>query len=320
MVLLSQGRQISYLRLSITDKCNLRCRYCMPEEGIAGTAHASLLRVEEIFRVLKVFRELGIDKLRITGGEPTVSKMFFPLLENIKPLAFRDISVTTNGILLEKIADQFPKYNVNRVNISLDTLNPERFAYITRGGDLEKTLRGIDASLKAGLSPVKINTVAVMGFNDDEFVDIALLSKNRPLNIRFIELMPIGTNGFWTENNFIDSRQIMDILTPLGKLTPAKLYGAGPANVFRIEGFKGTVGFISAISNHFCADCNRLRFTSDGKLYPCLHHQEYYDFFTLLRGGAADEEIKALILKAVTEKPLKHAFGTQTRNMGTIGG
>lgn len=298
----------------------MRCRYCMPEKGISGIPHDNILRAEEIYRILALFEKIGINKLRITGGEPLISKILFPLLENIRPLGFKDISITTNGQLLPKLAAKLKAAGVSRVNISLDTLNPKRFHYITRGGSLENTLEGIEAALKAGLDPVKINIVAVKGFNDDEFLDLALLAKDKPLHIRFIELMPIGSNGFCVAENFIPSHEIRELLAPLGNLEPAKIYGNGPAAIFRPSGFKGSIGFISAISNHFCADCNRLRLTSDGKLYPCLHHREYYDFFPLLRGNAPDEEIIALIEKAVAEKPLKHAFGSQTREMGTIGG
>lgn len=320
MSMQSQGREITYLRLSITDKCNLRCRYCMPDEGMPQVPHDNLLRVEEIYRVLALFAQSGIEKLRITGGEPTVSKMLLPLLDNIKPLGFKDVSLTTNGLLLDKLASVLYENGVKRINISLDTLNPQRFTDITRGGDLNKVLKGIDTALATGFNPIKINTVAVKGFNDDEFIQLALLSKDRLLHVRFIELMPIGTNGYWSEKNFITGSDIMKILEPLGVLKPAKLYGNGPAKVYRIPGFTGTVGFIPAISNHFCADCNRLRLTSDGKLYPCLHHSEYFDFFPLLRNNAPDEEILALIMKAVAEKPLRHDYGSQTRNMGTIGG
>lgn len=282
--------------------------------------HDHLLRVEEIQRILTLFAQAGVKKLRITGGEPLVSKMLFPLLEAIRPLGFQDISLTTNGQLLPQLAPALKEAGVKRVNISLDTLNPRRFQEITRGGKIEPTLLGIEAALAAGLNPVKLNIVAVRGFNDDEFLDLALLAKHAPLHIRFIELMPIGSNGFWTEKHFISAEEIQERLASLGPLKLACVYGNGPARVFRPEGFTGTLGFISAISNHFCDSCNRLRLTSDGRLYPCLHHGEYHDFFPLLRKNAPDEEIMTLMQKAVREKPSCHAFGTQKRDMSSIGG
>ncbi|MEG1500455.1 MAG: GTP 3',8-cyclase MoaA [Clostridiales bacterium] len=321
MTLTSFNRKIDYLRLSITDKCNFRCRYCMPEEGIVFKDHQNMLRVEEMVRLLGIFRLCGVDKLRITGGEPLVSRSLLPLLEAIRPMNFQDIGITTNGQLLPEMSDDLLKAGIKRVNISLDSLDPEKFSWITRGGNIKATLQGMEAALKTGLDPVKINVVAVKGFNDDQFVDLALLAKDKPLHVRFIELMPIGSDPFWTEENYISNQETKEIISSsLGDLHPYHLKGNGPAEVFHIDDFQGTVGFISAISNHFCANCNRLRLTSDGKIYPCLHHQEYIDLFTPLRQGATDEEILQYIEKAVNEKPQKHLFGSQKRQMSSIGG
>ena len=320
MQLLSLGRKINYLRLSITDKCNLRCRYCMPEEGVKFKSHEEILRVEEMKRVLTIFSALGIKKLRITGGEPLVSKNLLPLLEEIRDLDFNDVSLTTNGQLLRQKAHLIKKAGVNRVNISLDSLNQERFSWITRGGNLSRTLDGIDAALLAKLNPVKVNTVVVRDYNFDEVVDIALLAKDKPVHVRFIELMPIGDDSLWTNYAFVSADEIFKKLAVLGKLYPYKITGNGPAEVYTIKNFAGTIGFISAISKHFCNNCNRLRLTSDGKLYPCLHNDQYVDLFPSLRQNADDEEIISLILKAVEIKPPCHELGSQKRNMSSIGG
>lgn len=320
--LYSHGRKISYLRFSITDKCNLRCRYCMPEQGLPDKGHQSLLRVEEMLRLLTLFRAFHVDKLRITGGEPLVSRQLLPLLTAVAPLQFADIALTTNGQLLPQMAAQLRARGVRRLNISLDTLNEERFFYITRGGHLSATLAGIEAALLAGFAPVKINCVLVRGFNDGEIRDMALLAKNRPLSVRFIEFMPIGGDAMWNEDHFLPIAAAKQTLAALGELIPyQELYGNGPAEVFTIAGFQGSIGFIDAISGHFCHSCNRLRLTADGLLHPCLHSAQAIDLLTLLRAGADDAELAALIERAVAEKPPCHEqWGAQTRKMNTIGG
>ncbi len=319
--LISHGRPIDYLRLSITDKCNLRCRYCMPEEGIDRRAHTKLMRAEEMRRIVGVFVEAGIRKLRITGGEPLVSKMLLPLLDSLKSLPLTDIALTTNGQLLPQMADKLLAAGVKRLNISLDTLDQQRFAWISRGGELQKTLDGIDAAFAAGFNPVKVNTVVVRGFNDDEVVNLALLAKNKPVSVRFIELMPVGEFNIWSEENFVSTDEIKTKLACLGQLQPTEVInGNGPAEVFCLEGFCGTIGFINAISGHFCRRCNRLRLTSDGKIFPCLHSDCSFDLLTALRQGATDAELLEVIEQAVECKPPEHSFGKQLRGMNTIGG
>ena len=320
--LYSYGRRISYLRLSITDKCNLRCRYCMPEQGLPDKGHGALLRVEEMLRLLTLFRGLGVDKLRVTGGEPLVSRGLLPLLEAIAPLGFADTALTTNGQLLPRLAGQLKTRGVKRLNISLDTLDAERFAKITRGGRLQDTLVGIDAALKAGFHPLKVNCVLMRGINDSEITDIARLAEKRPLSVRFIEFMPVGPKSLWSEKNFMPIACAKKKLAALGELTPyEELYGNGPAEVFTITGYKGSIGFIDAVSGHFCRNCNRLRLTADGLLYPCLHSDLHIDLLTTLRSGAKDAELTRLIEQAVNEKPPEHeAWGAQRRNMNTIGG
>ena len=320
--LYSHGRKISYLRLSITDKCNLRCRYCMPEEGLPNKGHAALLRVEEMLRLLTLFRGFGLDKLRITGGEPLVSRQLLPLLTAITPLDFADIALTTNGQLLPQLAGQLKTHGVSRLNISLDTLNKERFALLTRGGRLRNTLNGITAALKAGFEPVKVNCVLIRGLNDCEVEDIARLAEKRPLSVRFIEFMPVGKGSMWSEDNFLSIAEVKEKLATLGKLIPyQELYGNGPAEVFTIDGYKGSIGFIDAVSGHFCHSCNRLRLTADGLLYPCLHSGLNTNLLTPLRAGADNVELARLIELAVSKKPPQHeAWGAQQRRMNTIGG
>ncbi len=320
MQLTSNGRKIDYLRFSITDKCDLRCRYCMPEKGITAKKHYEILRVEEMHRIIAIFNNCGVRKLRITGGEPLVSKTLFPLLESLTDIDLDDIGLTTNGQMLADMAKDLLAAGIKRINISLDTLNAADFVWITRGGSLAKTMDGIDAALKTGFHPVKLNTVAVKGFNDNQFINLALLCKDKPLHLRFIELMPIGTADLWNENNYISAEEIKQILLPLGELKPIKVQGSGPAKNYIIDGFRGSIGFITAISEHFCNQCNRLRFTFDGKLYTCLHYDKCYDFFPLLRENASDQEIINLIQEAISHKPLQHDLGSQTRDMGTIGG
>jgi cyclic pyranopterin phosphate synthase len=244
----------------------------------------------------------------------------FPLLESLSDIELDDIGLTTNGQMLAYMAQDLFAAGIKRINISLDTLNAADFIWITRGGSLAKTMDGIDAALEAGFRPVKLNTVAVKGFNDNQFINLALLCKDKPLHLRFIELMPIGATNLWNENNYISAEEIKQILQPLGQLKPVKVYGSGPAKNYNIDGFRGSIGFITAVSEHFCNQCNRLRFTFDGKLYTCLHYNKYYDFFPLLRQNASDQEIIKLLQEAISNKPSQHNLGSQTRDMGAIGG
>jgi cyclic pyranopterin phosphate synthase len=294
----------------------------MPEQGLPDKSHAALLRVEEMRRLLGLFRAFSVDKVRITGGEPLVSRQLLPLLAAIGPLDFADIALTTNGQLLPQLAGQLKAHGVQRLNISLDTLNAERFAHITRGGRLQDTLAGIAAALEAGFQPVKVNCVLMRGFNDGEILNMALLAKDRPLSVRFIEFMPVGADSVWSEQNFLPIAAAKKALAALGELTPyQESYGNGPAEVFTIAGFAGSIGFINAVSGHFCHSCNRLRLTADGLLYPCLHSAHYADLLTPLRAGADDAELIRLIEQAVSEKPPQHEkWGAQLRKMNSIGG
>ncbi len=278
-------RPIQYLRVSVTDRCNLRCVYCMPEEGVPLLAHEEILRNEEIVRIVRIAVELGFSHIRLTGGEPLVRRGIVNLVADLARIpGLDDLSMTTNGVLLKDHAEALARAGLRRVNISLDTLRPERFRRITRWGDLEDVLEGRKAALAAGLRPVKINVVVVRGLNDDEVVDIARLTLEPDWHIRFIEVMPLGAGIHWAGDGVVPSAEIRHrIEAALGPLTP--VYGdvgVGPARYYRLPGAEGTIGFISAVTEHFCHYCNRLRLTSDGRLLPCLLSSATIDLRTPL--------------------------------------
>jgi len=331
------GREISYLRVSITDRCNYRCIYCKPEEQFEFIPHKEILRYEEIVEIIEEAVNLGVTKVRITGGEPLARKGvvdFIKKLREIKKL--EDISLTTNGFFLSEYAEKLKDAGLNRVNISLDSLQEEKYKRITRGGSLEKALKGIDSALKAGLLPIKINTVLIRGINDDEVEDFVRLALERPLNIRFIEFMPTGEeviNEF--ENKFISVQEIKEKLIKKYLLNPIKICNSnGPANYFRIKGAKGTVGFITALSQHFCETCNRIRLTSEGKLRPCLFSNKGIDIKKTIRKLARDKKndrflrkeiIKDKLKEAVKLKPVGHKLNIKNQenlsfHMSRIGG
>ena len=318
-------RPINYLRISVTDRCNLRCVYCMPEEGIPFIDHAEILTFEEIIRIVKAAAELGITKVRLTGGEPLVRAGLSSLIKMIARIkTIEDIALTTNGILLAEKAAELKAAGLKRVNISLDTLKPERFKPITRcNNELEDVLAGIKAAESAGLHPVKLNMVVMAGINDDEVIDFARKTITDGWNVRFIELMPFTSDGK-TDSHFVSVTDIKKRLDPLGKMEPYKhTAGAGPAKYFRFPGANGTVGFITPVTEHFCFSCNRLRLTSDGKLRPCLLSDNEIDLKQPLRHNVSHEEIKKLIEQAVEMKPLQHNMKEQKplkRPMRQVGG
>ena len=328
------GRTIDYLRISLTDRCNLRCLYCMPEEGVDQIAHDDILRIEEIERMVAVAADMGISRIRLTGGEPLVRKGVVDLVRAITATpGIESVAMTTNGILLPQAADALKEAGLSRVNISLDTLDADQFRMITRNGNLEDALEGIKAALRVGFKPVKINAVTVRSL-DQDFLAYAKLSIEHPLHVRFIEYMPVGESSGvdgcgWGKKDVISSEEVIDIINEqaqaegLGTLIPAdggKPEGWGPARYFTFKGALGTVGFISPLSRHFCAECNRLRLTADGKLRPCLFSDEEFDVREALRAG--DDETVRLILKEVLwAKPDEHhdKVGTE-RGMSQIGG
>ena len=334
----SHGRTIDYLRISLTDRCNLRCIYCMPAEGIEQVAHAQILRFDEIERLVRIAAEMGISRIRLTGGEPLVRKGVVDLVRAIHEIeGIDDISMTTNGILLAKYADALREAGLKRVNISLDSLDPVQFSQITRGGNLDDVLAGIDAALRVGFKPVKLNAVAVRSLHQD-YLAFAKMSLDRPLHVRFIEYMPVGDSSGvdgcgWGPDDVISCEDIRAAIDEaarqqgLGPLQPiegrAKPDGAGPASYYHFEGARGTVGFISPLSRHFCSECNRLRLTAQGGVRPCLFSDQEFNVVDALRTGT-DEDVRAVMRKALGSKPEEHTQGdhahaTQT-NMNAIGG
>jgi GTP 3',8-cyclase len=320
-------RPISYLRVSVTDRCNLRCLYCMPPQGVPFRQHAEILRYEEIARVVRAAAGLGISKVRLTGGEPLVRAGLVDLVRLVACIdGIDDLSMTTNGLLLGRYAEELARAGLRRVNISLDTLRAERYARITRGGKLAEALAGMEAAKQAGLTPVKINTVILRGVNDDEVVDLARLTLEQAWHVRFIELMPLNHDTQVFEQDYLSSAEVSQaITTALGPLLPVPaLDGAGPAAYYRLAGAQGSIGFISPLSAHFCGQCNRLRLTADGRLRPCLLADSEIDLRTVLRRGADDAEIQSLLRLAIQAKPTGHQLEKhilpEGRAMSEIGG
>jgi len=321
------GREINYLRVSITDRCNLRCRYCMPEEGVDKLEHRTILSLEEMARLVGIAVRAGIHKVRLTGGEPLVRRNVVQLVAYIGNLPeIDDLALTTNGVLYAPMAEELRQAGLKRINFSLDSLNPERFNYMTRGGDLSTVKTAIFKALELGMHPVKLNAVVIRGFNDDEVLDFAQLACEYPLHVRFIEFMPIGDLHYWKRERLMPSSEIKDMIHSAYDLEPVKrMAGNGPAKSFNIKGGQGSVGFITPMSNHFCGECNRIRLTADGGLRACLHDHREVDLKTPLRSGASDQELLALFEECVHSKPQRHQMNTgwgpdNERKMYQIGG
>lgn len=328
-----QGRQIDYLRISLTDRCNLRCIYCMPEHGVKSIPHESVLTLEEVHKAIECASQLGIKHIRFTGGEPTVRKGLLSLIERTAQTpGIESVALTTNAILLPGMAADLKAAGLSRVNISLDTLDTEQYRFITRLGNLDDALKGIEAALSAGLFPVKLNTVVVRSLNQD-LLSFARLTVDAPLHVRFIEYMPIGSGEDcggcgWGPADVAPAKEIIETISAqaqsigLGSLQPAIATpdGWGPAQYYRLPGAQGTVGVISAISNHFCASCNRLRLTADGKIKPCLFSDTEYDIRSELRKGS-EEEVLSAFKAALLHKPSGHEHRVGTRRMmSQVGG
>ncbi|MGQ9684301.1 MAG: GTP 3',8-cyclase MoaA [Anaerolineae bacterium] len=321
------GRPIEYLRISVTDRCNLRCVYCMPEEGVTPLHHQDILSFEEIARLARVVVGLGVRKLRLTGGEPLARKGVEHLVAMLGAIpGVEDLSMTTNGTLLAGKAQRLMEAGLRRVNISLDTLQPERYAAMTRRGRLDDVYAGMAAAEQAGLRPVKVNVVVVRGLNDDEVLDFARQTLVSGWHVRFIEVMPLGADREARERVYVPSAEVQRrIEDAYGVLETAPANGAGPARYYRIADAPGTIGFISPLSEHFCFRCNRLRLTANGLLLPCLMAEEGYDVRALLRSGASDEELRARVLEAINAKPAGHRLaqepqGARAAPMSRIGG
>lgn len=315
----SFGREINYLRISLTDRCNLRCRYCMPEKGVSKFSHEEMLTLEEIYEITKAFVDLGINKIRFTGGEPLTRKGVVDLISKVSNLdGVKDLAMTTNGILLKEYAEKLKNAGLNRVNISLDTLDEVKYETITRGGKLKSVLEGIEEAKRVGLTPIKINTVLIGGFNDDEIEDLVKLTEKEEINIRFIELMPIGEAASWAKENFISNNIILEKVKELIPIPREDI--SSPAVYYKLPNGKGRVGIINPISCKFCANCNRVRLTSKGQLKLCLHSNVEIDIKEALRSG---QDIKKLILDSVKKKEESHHLEDGKyidRNMNQIGG
>lgn len=317
------GRNIHYLRLSVTDLCNLRCRYCMPD-GVEKLEREAVLTYEEFLRLAALFARCGVDTVRVTGGEPLVRKGVDQLVAGLKSIpGIRKVTMTTNGILLAQQLPALLAAGLDSVNISLDTLRPEVFQSITARDEFGHVMEGIHAALDSGI-PVKLNCVPQVGVNEGELEDLAALAESRPLQVRFIEMMPIGFGAG------LPSLSCPELLARLARRWPqlrpvsGAAFGDGPAVYYSAPGWQGSVGFIAAVHGKFCGSCNRVRLTSQGFLRPCLASETGCDLRTLLRGGAADEELLQAIRETIWSKPREHHFGDNsmpaTRGMYRIGG
>jgi cyclic pyranopterin phosphate synthase len=331
MPLLDQNnRCIDYLRVSITDRCNLSCLYCKPRTDLANKTHVHILRYEEILRVISVAVPLGITHVRITGGEPLVRRGVIEFVRTLGSIpGIDDISLTTNGVLLAEKAAALREAGIRRLNISLDSLDPVRFKQITGSDRWHDVWRGIERAAEIGFQPLKINMVPVKGVNDDEIAAFARLTLDRDLHVRFIEFMPIGANDRWHSDTCVTVARIREIIEsehgPLAPFMGGR--SAGPSANFQIPGARGVIGFISPISKHFCASCRRLRLTADGKIRPCLLSDTEIDVRSPLRGGCSDGEVERLLRFALQIKPERHYLATDgsprtcfERTMSHIGG
>ena len=314
----SFGRKIDYLRISVTDLCNLRCRYCMPEDGVCKRSHTEMMDFEEISTAIKAAASLGIKKVRITGGEPLVKRGITDICRDAASVeGIEEVCVTTNGVLLPELAVPLKEAGVKRLNISLDTLDPAKFSYITRVGNLGDVLKGIDAALEAGFEKIKLNAVLIGGFNDDEIPQLADLTRKMPVDMRFIEMMPMYDGGDFKDDAFIPCTAVTDMLPGL---EPLERDGS-VARLYRFPDGIGNIGLISPVSAHFCKECNRIRLTADGKLKPCLHSNAEYPI-----KGLSYEEMTEQFKTAIMSKPEWHGVLSYTRrshaerNMNEIGG
>jgi len=311
----------------VTDRCNLRCCYCMPEEGIPLIPHEEILTYEEILRIVRVYAKEGISKIRLTGGEPLIRKGIVDFTSRLSRIEqIEDLSLTTNGVLLKEFARDLRNAGLKRINISLDSLRGERFCRITRRDDYERVWEGIEEAIRVGLSPIKINMVAIQGINDDEIESFARLTLRLPLTIRYIEYMPSGNGDQWKKTDLLAIPQIKERLEKIGRLIPIPSdRWDGPARRYRIEGAIGEIGLIGAVSSHFCDDCNRLRLTADGKIRTCLFSDEEIDVREILRHNGSDDDLRERLLIALGTKPERHHINTHQfkkcqRNMSAIGG
>lgn len=327
MLIDTYNRKLNYLRISITDRCNLRCLYCSPRHQTLKLSHEAILSYEEILHLVRIAVKLGISKVRITGGEPLVRKGVHEFIQALHQVdGIQDVSLTTNGVLLKDNIETIVAAGLNRINISLDTLKPDKFKKITGVDAFDQVWEGIQQAYQSGLSPIKINTVALRHFNDNELEDIARLSFAYPFQFRFIEYMPIGIAEEGMTSSLYTPEIKQRLIERIGELIPVEhQMSDGPAERFRFEGAAGEIGFISAMSHHFCHTCNRLRLTASGQLRSCLLSDHQEDIKTLLRSGASDEALSAIFLKTARMKGVHHSLTADapTRilsQMSSIGG
>lgn len=307
MLIDNYNRKIDYLRISVTDRCNLRCIYCMPECGIIHKPQEDILSFEELSEIVRAAVELGMNKIRLTGGEPLVRKNLVSLIYSLNNIeGIKDISLTTNGILLKEYAGELKKAGLKRLNISLDSLRQDRYKFITRQDRLDEVLEGIREAFRAGLSPLKINCLLLDDMDEDELADFLRLSIENPICVRFLEFMPV--NSFYKVENFVSSSGVLKIAKRFGNMEEVRILGAGPARVYKFRNALGSFGIISAMSNKFCSNCNRLRLTSDGFLKLCLHSDLKVNLREPLRKGADKDKLCQLIKLAVSMKPKEHSL------------
>ena len=309
MPLDSYGRSIHYLRISLTDKCNLRCVYCMPEEMLFRPT-SDLMTLDEMLRLVRLFVELGIDKIRLTGGEPTVHPDLVPLVRGVRELGVHRISMTTNGLRLARLAPPLKEAGLERVNVSIDTLQPEHFHRITRWGTLDDVMDGLYAAEAVGLTPIKINAVIVRGYNEADVARLAALTLTHHWQVRYIEMMPFGEVAKFAQDAVVSQAEIMqhiaDELGPLQLIDNGRL--DGEAKLYRLKGSLAPIGFISTVTNPFCASCSRVRLTADGHLRLCLLRDDEGNLLTPLRAGASDAEVREMIRGLIWRKPWGHGL------------
>lgn len=312
----NQGRNIRYLRLSVTDRCNFRCRYCMPAEGVCKREHSEMLSFEELTEIVRTAVSLGVSKVRLTGGEPLVRRGIVDLCRSLRAInGVRELTMTTNGALLPQYAAELKQAGVDRLNISLDTLNEDKFASLTRGGSLADTLAGLDAARHAGFRGTKLNAVLLGGVNEDEIPALAQLAQDGKYEVRFIELMPIGECADWPRERFLSADAVLYALPELQRLP-----NEGVAELYRMPGWKGKIGLIRPMSHRFCADCDRIRVTADGRLKPCLHSAQEIPLRGL-HGSALERALReGMVGKPVSHRMEQGRASESRRGMNQIGG